>query len=132
MLTVNLYLKITTSLLLSLLISACSASEPPKSLQENDLLGNWCARKNPAFYEEFVLEIDDGKHVFRSYLHQRPDEFGSWTLSKNQFTIIGNSGRTSAYKIAEFSTQALVLMSDLGDKEYYYRDGCVAIAEPSE
>lgn len=100
-------------------------------MQENDLLGTWCARKNPAFYEEFVLEIEDGKHVFKSYLHQRPDEFGSWGFGKNQFTII-SSGRTSAYKIAQLSTQALVLMSDLGDKEYYYRDGCVAVEVPND
>ena len=79
-----------------------------------------------------MLEIADGKHSFRSYLHQRPDEFGTWVLGKNQLIIMGDSGRKTEYKIEGVSSQAIVLISSLGDKEYYYRDGCVAVEAPTD
>jgi hypothetical protein len=130
----NIYrrLKATASLLLSLTISACSADSAQTSLSEKELLGNWCARSQPAFYQEFVIEIEDGKHGFRSYLHHRPDEFGTWELDKNQLTINGNSGIKTEYKIEASSAQSLVLISSLGDKEYYFRDGCVEFEAPPE
>ena len=79
-----------------------------------------------------MLEIEDGKHSFRSYLHQRPDEFGTWVLGKNQLIVMGDSGRKTEYKIEEFSSQAIVLIRNSGDKEYYYRDGCVAVEVPTD
>ena len=78
-----------------------------------------------------MFEIEDGKRGFRLYLHHRPDEFGCWVLGKNQLTIDSENGRKTEYKIEKFSGQALVLISSLCGKEYYYRDSCIAVALPT-
>ena len=54
-----------------------------------------------------MLEIEDGKHSFRSFLHQRVDEFDNWALDKNKLIIMGDSGRKNEYKIEYFIPKLL-------------------------
>ena len=87
---------------------------------ETRLLGDWCASSNTAFYEEFTLEVEDGTHNFRSYLHHRPAEFGDWRIENKQL-VITTFNTDNKYKIVRLTRNSLVLKNDAERKEPYKR-----------
>jgi hypothetical protein len=97
-----------------------TASAQAKTMLESKLLGAWCASSPSAFYEEFALEIEDGQHHFRSYLHHRPGEFGDWRIEKKQL-VIATFNTDYKYKIINLTHKRLVLKNDEGHNEQYKR-----------
>jgi len=56
------------------------------------LLGGWTLKKGEGQFEDMVFEAEP-RHApeFRSYLHMRPDLWGSWSLKTCRVTIAGKS-----------------------------------------
>ena len=117
-----------TWMLLAFLLASNSMASDKVTAPESDLLGSWCARDEPAQHEEFVLEIEDGEHAFRAYLHHRPAEFGTWHLDGDVLTIDASEFKF-VYRIERVSKSELVLVADDDSREYYFRDKCVSIDE---
>lgn len=66
---------------LSLLALSATAGAAPCVASERDLLGAWRSRNGP--FEQMELVTENGKQVFNSWLHDRPEvSGGSWTLAK--------------------------------------------------
>ncbi|MGB7815596.1 MAG: hypothetical protein WBL28_04510 [Methylotenera sp.] len=97
-------------------------SAQAKTTLESRLLGAWCASSTSAFYEEFNLEIENGQHHFRSYLHHRPGEFGDWRIEKKQL-VITTFNTDYKYRIVKLTHKRLVLTNDAGHNEQYKRCG---------
>lgn len=58
------------------------------SISENQLLGNWQRSSDTGFFETMNLSVEDGEHVFNSWLHSRPEVFDApWSLSHCQLVI---------------------------------------------
>ncbi len=64
----------------SLLSAAGPAGAAPScDVSPRNLIGSWKSKGGP--FEQMELEIEDGRAVFRSWLHDRPDVIGgSWQL----------------------------------------------------
>ena len=72
-----------------------------------------------------MLDISSGEHSFNAFLHQRPAEQGTWKLVGDTLTIKA-SDTTFKYRIEKYSKGKLILVTDRGDREYYFRTKCVA------
>jgi hypothetical protein len=107
--------KILTAIVL---LFACTAVAEPSL--EKQLLGSWCATSSAEFLQEFVLEINENQYEFRTYLHQRPAEFGTWRLEKKRLIISTYIG-VSNYQIAQLSRRRLMLTTTEGHIERYKR-----------
>ena len=86
---------------------------------ETMLLGEWCGKPKHAFHQTFVLENTASKKEFRSYLHQKPAESGTWTLNGKNLSVKTSS--QYQYKVLMLSLKKLVLLNDKKEKEYYFR-----------
>jgi hypothetical protein len=100
------------------------ASSARAGLRESTLLGSWCAGSASAFHESFSLTVEDGAHVFSSWLHDRPAESGTWNLAKRTLTIHGRSGTDYVYAIESATSKRLVLRQGQEKAETYVRDHC--------
>jgi hypothetical protein len=69
-------------------VSLCAAAQKPKcAVTESMVTGPWQSVKG-GFFEEFALEHEDGKRVFNSWLHSRPEySGGEWTLKDCRLSI---------------------------------------------
>ena len=91
---------------------------------EATILGDWCAGSKYAFHEVFSLEVGQDGHAFHSWLHQRPDLDGSWTLTDRTLTIRGSNGDTMVYQILSATKRRLVMREkDEKHSETYVRLG---------
>jgi hypothetical protein len=115
--------------LLAVVLSATSHAAEP-SVAESTILGDWCAGSATAFHEEFSLTIEDGTHVFSSWLHQRPAESGTWALRGRTLTLLGRSGSDYVYSIKSVNAKRLVLQEAKEPPEVYVREGCRQFEEP--
>ena len=67
--------------LLPLLCPLAACASPACTVSETRLLGDWETVDARGAFEEFQLALEDGKLLFRSWLHQRPDIPDSpWTF----------------------------------------------------
>ncbi len=83
--------------LLALLVPllACGSAQPAGNcpVTERELLGSWGASGNAGFFEEFMLEANDGERVFNSWLHQRPELSGAaWKLENCRLIVMPRRG----------------------------------------
>jgi hypothetical protein len=118
-----------SAVLLAFLLLATSSTSG--GVPESTILGDWCAGSASAFHEAFSLTIDDGAHVFASWLHERPAESGTWTLAKRTLTIHGQSGTDYVYSVESASSKRLVLRARNGKPETYLRDHCRTFEAPT-
>ncbi|AND67475.1 hypothetical protein ATSB10_00210 [Dyella thiooxydans] len=71
---------IVAILMLSAVLGPAHAAEAYPAA-EQALIGAWHQRGNAGFFEEFSLQVEAGRRVLDSWLHQRPDITGaSWKL----------------------------------------------------
>lgn len=106
------------------------ASSQAKGVDERILLGEWCAGSRNDSYEYFKLAIENGKHKFYSWLHERPDTFGTWDLSNNTLTITDDTGFKDIYTVENASPRKLTLHKKGEVKEIYVRNKCIEFEEP--
>lgn len=99
---------------------------------EKIILGDWCAGSDNSFHEEFSLTIEDGEHVFSSWLHHRPDGNGTWEINKGTLTVKTVSGSKYIYSIKKATSKLLILQKQGEAPEKYVRTNCrrVELPEP--
>lgn len=92
------------------------------SVTEEMLVGPWQSVKG-GFFEEFALEREDGKRVFNSWLHQRPEYTGGeWTLKHCRLSIRIESANTSfEYASVRVSGSRLYLREEGRRAEAVYK-----------
>lgn len=99
---------------------------------KNIILGDWCAGSENAFHEEFSLTIENGEHIFSSWLHHRPAGSGKWVLKGKTFTIYESSGLKHVYIIEKATSIQLILKEKDYEPETYVREGCIFVQLPKE
>jgi hypothetical protein len=107
--------KVVLIMLLASLPLAGYAEKNPETM----LLGEWCGKPKHAYHQTFVLESTASKKEFRSYMHQKPAEFGTWALKGKNLSVKTNS--QYQYKVLMLSLKKLVLLNQQNEKEYYFR-----------
>jgi hypothetical protein len=55
--------------------------------KEGLLLGGWVSSSGDTDFEQMSFAIEDGKYVFRSWLHERPEHVGTWSRDGDTVTI---------------------------------------------
>ena len=112
----------------ALTIAASPSAAPPD--KETAILGDWCAGSENALHEEFSLSVEDGERTFRSWLHHRPAESGTWELRGKTFVIHGRSGEHYIYTVLTLTPKKLVLRQGKEKPETYVREGCREFEPP--
>lgn len=88
----------------------------PCPANATQLIGAWTSEKSGSF-EQFELAKEDGAHVFRSWLHDRPEITDArWTYRACQLQIITrDKALGTSFTVVLVSLKRLVLM-ERGDK----------------
>ncbi|MDM0056466.1 hypothetical protein [Variovorax fucosicus] len=90
------------ALVAALLVATASAvAAPVCAVRAHDLLGSWQSGSGP--FEQMAFSMDNGRPLFNSWLHDRPDvSGGSWQLTGCALRI--SSGRGDAQWNLEVAT----------------------------
>jgi hypothetical protein len=115
-------------LLLAVLLLPAPALAQPQ-IEPEAVTGAWCAGPDGAFYQELELTDEGGVRRYESWLHQRPDESGSWELAGRVLTLRGR-GEPRVYEVRTVTRDRLVLRAADGTTEVYLREGCGARSPP--
>ena len=94
---------------------------PACAVTEAAVVGAWGRPSGVGAFEEFALEVEDGEHVFRSWMHQRPDvPMARWTFADCRLRIEGaNDAKTMwDYTVAMRGRTRLVLRDADGTTTY--------------
>ena len=93
------------------------------AVTEDMVAGAWQSVKGGSFFQEMELAREDGKHVFNSWLHQRPEfSGGEWTLRDCKLTIRIESSKTSfEYASVRVRGNRLYLREEGGKAEAVYK-----------
>jgi hypothetical protein len=73
-------------------------AEAAVARKEGLLLGGWVHAKGDTDFEQMAFEIEDGRYVFRSWLHERPEIVGDWSREGDTVIVRGPDG--SSWKLA--------------------------------
>jgi uncharacterized protein YecT (DUF1311 family) len=89
---------------------------------ESALLGNW-GRIDDGDFEEFALERSGTDRSFTSWLHQRPEMNGRWTLRDCTLEISspGNAALAFSFRVAGLRKGVLLLKQADGGAESSYK-----------
>jgi hypothetical protein len=74
------------------------------AINKKQLIGYWKSSGDNGFFQEFLID-DDG--TFASWLHQRPEVNGTWSLDNCVFTIEGTMG--FKLRVVSFKNKKLTL-----------------------
>jgi hypothetical protein len=105
---------------LPLVAEAESANNIERQTNENKLLGNWYFKDGSGAFEVLELTIENGHHSFSSWLHNRPDSNGSWSLSGQKITFRISSGDTIEWEIISVSSSRLAILETGETQEAIY------------
>jgi hypothetical protein len=79
---------------------------------QRDFVGNWAERVAPgeAAYDgqEVQFDVEAGRRIFRSWLHQRPDMTGTWTFRNCQVTVRGPDNLAMTYRFVGSDRNRLI------------------------
>jgi hypothetical protein len=87
-------------------------SEAAIARKEGLLLGGWVHAKGETEFEQIAFEIADGRYVFRSWLHERPEIVGDWSRDGDTVTIRGADGSTWKVAVVDVDEERLELRFD--------------------
>ena len=92
------------------------------AIKEGELLSHWQRVKGGDF-EEFALTREADTRSFASWLHQRPEMMGTWSLENCVLTIANpdNPKLSFEYKVTGFANQVLQLQDADGGERMSYR-----------
>jgi hypothetical protein len=116
-------MKILAALLLTL---ASCATTGAAGVSEQRMMGSWCSGSENSDYETFELTIENGQRLFRSWLHERPDSIGTWSLSPQELSISGGP----TYTILGLSPDTLQVRRAEDEPQTYVRRDCRAVETP--
>ncbi|MDQ6683601.1 MAG: hypothetical protein M3Z16_00600 [Pseudomonadota bacterium] len=103
------------------------AQKPPPSscrADEKAVTGAWMLLRGDAYLEQFALEVDAGRQVFNSWLHERPETSGGhWELADCVLSISSPSEPSLAltFVIRLIGRDRLELKPAEGGKVAVYR-----------
>lgn len=66
--------------------------ETARAKKEALLLGGWVHVSGETEFEQVSFEVEDGRQVFRSWLHERPELVGQWIREGDALTIDASDG----------------------------------------
>lgn len=98
---------VTAALLLALLFADQDAPPAP-----DPLIGAWSCAGGPCIDPQIAFEIEDGRHIFRSWLHDRPSAVGRWTSDGTTLIIVCCSGVVMNHRIVSVDANELVLRAE--------------------
>jgi hypothetical protein len=107
------------------LLTGCSTLSAGE-VSESQVMGPWCSGSENSYYEEFSLTIEDGKRMFGSWLHHRPESTGTWELTSRELSI--TPGPT--YTVLSLSGEQMTVQWPGGEPELYVRHNCREVAIP--
>jgi hypothetical protein len=94
----------------ALLIGAEPSNAKDQGINEKVLLGAWYFKSGDGAFEILSIEIEDGQHNFYSWLHDRPDSKGTWTLVGSTITFNTDSGDVVVWEILKITTSELTIL----------------------
>ena len=105
-----------------LLASLAAGAAPKCAVTERMIEGPWQIVKGGSF-EEFALGREDGKRVFNSWLHQRPEySGGEWTLKDCRLSIrVEGAGASFDFVSVRVSGNRLYLREEGDGAEAVYK-----------
>lgn len=79
---------------------------------QRDFVSNWAERTAPGEEsndtQELQFDIDSGRRIFRSWLHQRPEMTGTWSFSNCRVTARGPGNMTMTYRFVGSNSNRLI------------------------
>jgi hypothetical protein len=82
-------------------------AETAAARKEGLLLGGWIYVTGETEFEQIAFAVEDGRHVFRSWLHERPEVVGDWSRDGDTVTIRGSDGSTWKLAISKLDESTL-------------------------
>jgi hypothetical protein len=81
---------------------ASDAAQRRCRFTQRDFIANWQERTAPGEAsddtQELQFDLDSGRRIFRSWLHQRPEMTGTWSFSNCQVTVRGPDNLAMTYR----------------------------------
>jgi hypothetical protein len=75
--------------------------------KEGLLLGGWVFSSGDTDFEQIGFEVEDGRQVFRSWLHERPEIVGDWSRAGDRVTIRAPDGSSWSLDVLAVSDGSL-------------------------
>lgn len=79
---------------------------------QRDFVANWAERVAPGESsedtQEVQFDVDEGRRIYRSWLHQRPDMTGTWSFSNCRVTVRGPDNLTMTYRFVGSDRNRLI------------------------
>jgi hypothetical protein len=98
------------------------ALPPHASAKGHDgVAGVWVSVKGPTDFDSMEFVVEDGAQIFRSWMHNRPAWFGSWTLDGTVLTVTMQENVTLKWTVVSVSKKKLVLLAEGEKKKSVYR-----------
>ncbi|KAB2965245.1 MAG: hypothetical protein F9K16_02380 [Thermoanaerobaculia bacterium] len=92
------------ALLLPIVACASAATAP----SEEQILGAWTCDEGDCPDPELEFAIEEGEHVFRTWLHARPATRAQWQLNGDTLTILSSDMRDE-WQVVEVNRRTLRL-----------------------
>lgn len=96
------------ALFLALLLPMVACSSAVRAPTEDRLLGAWACDEGDCPDPELEFAIENGEHVFRTWLHARPATRAQWRLNGDTLTIL-SSDLHDEWQVVEVSRRTLRL-----------------------
>jgi hypothetical protein len=96
---------------LLLLFWCTGPSHAGQGPQQRLLPGSWVYVSGPTDFEQMAFAIENGRRVFRSWLHERPEHTGQWTLRGKEVVIriAGTGAFNETFRIVQVTQKRLVV-----------------------
>ncbi len=101
------------------------APADPCPIAESAIIDGWKAGNDSTEYQQIVFELDDGKRLFSTWLHERPEIVGgSWSLDGCTLTLDAPYAAvvTQSYRLSMPNQDSLLLTpvagSDYGSLQF--------------
>jgi len=105
---------------LAALIFAAQDAAPSVSPGEA-IRGAWSCASGPCIDPEIEFALEDGRHIFRSWLHQRPSAVGRWAVDGEAVIVVCCAGVVRNYRIVAVNDKELVLRGEKERSDARYR-----------
>ncbi len=89
---------------------------------ENDLKGVWLATNSYAAFEQMEFGIEDGKKVFNSWLHERPEIMdGNWSLKNCNLHVAHTTNPDMTYNFVARLNHGKLELKEKGEPPGKFR-----------
>jgi hypothetical protein len=95
-------------------VGSAAASGSPRGCQlsQRDFIGHWqervAAGEPSDDIQELQFALENGRRIFRSWLHQRPEMFGTWAISNCRVKASGPGDMEMTFRFAANDKRRLI------------------------